>query len=111
MPGKLFIIKLVHTVIFAYVSACVLYVLYCGITGTYNWVLLVAIGTVFIEGLVLLRNHFQCPITVLAREHGDERGTVTDMFLPRWLAPRVFPISTVLFAIGLTWLGINYFTK
>jgi len=92
-------------------SACVIYILYCGITKTYNLTLFLAIGAMLIEGLALLFNHFQCPLTTLARKYGDETGRVTDMFFPAWFVPYVFPFFTVLFVIGLVLLGLNYFIK
>lgn len=92
-------------------SSCIIYIIYSGITKTYNWILLVAISAVLIDGIVLLLNHWQCPLTNLARKYGDEKGRVTDMFYPKWFVPHVFRFSTVLFVIGLVLLGLNYFIK
>ena len=89
-------------------SSCVIYVLYSGITKRYNWTLLVAIGAILIEGLALILNHWQCPLTGLAKKYGYKRGSVTDMFLPAWFAPRVFPVCATLFTIGLVLLVLNY---
>ncbi len=111
MLSKLFFIKLIHIATFIFMSSCIIYVLYCGITKTYNWTLFLAVGAVFIEGLVLVFNHWQCPLTALARKYGDEKGSVTDMFYPKWFVPHVFRFSTALFVIGLVLLGLNYFTK
>lgn len=109
--NKLFIIKLTHIVIFLFMSACVVYILYAGITRTYDWYLLAAISLVLIEGMVLIINRWQCPLTELARKYGDTRGSVTDMFYPKWFVPHVFRFSTALFVIGLLVLGINYLLK
>lgn len=109
--NKLFIIKLTHTVIFLFMSACIVYILYAGITRTYDWYLLAAISLVLIEGMVLIINHWQCPLTELARKYGDTRGSVTDMFYPKWFVPHVFRFSTALFVIGLLVLSINYLLK
>lgn len=109
--NKLFIIKLTHTVIFLFMSACVVYILYAGITRTYDWYLLAAISLVLIEGMVLIINHWQCPLTELARKYGDTRGSATDMFYPKWFVPHVFRFSTALFVIGLLVLSINYLLK
>jgi len=106
--NKLFFIKLIHTVIFIFMSACIIYVLYCGITKTYNWILLFAIVAVLIEGLALVFNHWQCPLTNLAKKYGDEKGRVTDMFFPAWFVPHVFQACTVLFIIGLVLIAVNY---
>ena len=92
-------------------SACLIYILYCGITRTYNWALLLAIGAILIEGLALLLNHGRCPFTTLAEKHGAEKGSVTDIFLPQWMARNVFRFSTVLFSAELVLLGLGYFLK
>lgn len=110
-PSKLFVIKLVHTIIFLLMSACVAYILYAGITRTYNWYLAAAIAAVLIEGAVLILNNWQCPLTELARKHGASRGSVTDMFYPKWFVPHVFRFSAAMFIIGLLVLGINYRLK
>ena len=106
--NKLFVIKLTHTVIFLFMFACIVYILYEGITRTYNWYLLTVISAVLIEGVVLIIYRWQCPLTGLARKYGDTQGSVTDMFYPKWFVPHVFRFSTVMFIIGLLVLGINY---
>ncbi|MEE9399334.1 MAG: hypothetical protein V3V23_03610 [Dehalococcoidales bacterium] len=108
LTNKLFFIKSIHTVIFIFMSTCVFYILYCGITKTYNRALLVAISAVLIEGVVLLFNKWQCPLANLAKKYGDERGAVTDMFFPSWFAPHVFRSCMVLFTIGMALLAVNY---
>jgi hypothetical protein len=90
-------------------SSALVYIFYGGITGTYNWVLFFAIGAIFIEGAVLIFNRFQCPLANLARRYGDKKGSVTDMFYPKWFVPHVFRVSTILFVIGLVLLVVRYF--
>jgi len=111
MLNRLFVIKVVHTVVFYFMCACLLYILYCGITGTFNWALLVAIAAIFLEGLALLLNRGRCPFTTLAEKHGAGKGSVTDMFLPLCIARNVFRVSTVLFSFELALLAFRYFTK
>ena len=92
-------------------SACLIYILYCGITKTYNWALLLAISAILINGLALLLNHGRCPLTILAEKHGAEKGSVTDIFLPAWIARHLFRLSTVLFSTELVLLAFGYFMK
>ncbi len=108
MLSKLFFIKSIHSLIFILMSACVIYILYSGIIKNYHWTVFVAIGAVLVEGVALIFNNWQCPLTTLARKYGDEKGSVTDMFLPEWLSRHVFIIFPALFAIGLILLGLNY---
>lgn len=111
MPKKLFLIKLIHTLIFFFISACLIYILYAAISKTYDRYLVIALSAVFIEGVALLLNHFQCPLTSLAKKYGDEKGSVADIFLPAWCARNIFLISAVLFVVELVLLGFGYFMK
>jgi hypothetical protein len=92
-------------------SACLVYIVYSGIARNYHWTVFFAIGAVFTEGLVLILNHWQCPLTNLAKKYGDEKGSVADMFYPKWFVPHVFRFSTALFVIGLVLLAVNYLIK
>ena len=109
--NRLFLIKVVHTMVFVVISACLVYVLYCGITRTYDWTLLLALGAILTNGLALLLNRMRCPLTTLARRYGDENGAVSDIFLPRWFAGNLFRVASVSFSAELIVLGVRYFTK
>jgi len=106
----LFLIKFVHSAIFFFQVVCLFYLLYCGITRTYNWMLLVALSSIIINGLALLFNRGRCPFTTLAEKLGAEKGSVTDIFLPDWMARNAFAISAVLFSTELILLAFRYFT-
>jgi len=106
-----FSIKFIHTILFFFLAACLFYVLYCGITKTYDWTLFLAIGFILIEILVLLFNHWRCPLTSLAEKHGADKGTITDMFLPSWVARNIFKGAAALLICELAILGLRYFLK
>ena len=108
LGNRLSLIKSIHAILFILMSFCIVYIFYCGITKTYNLILFIAIGSILVEGLVLLLNNWQCPLTNLAREYGDETGRVTDMFFPAWFVPHVFQSCTALFIIGVVLLVIRY---
>ena len=94
-------IKIVHTVIFWFLSGCVLYVLYSGVAGritTWTWV---AVGFVAVESVVLAASGWTCPLTLLAERHGAVRGSVADIFLPKWFADRIFPVCGATFTVAL----------
>jgi hypothetical protein len=110
-PKKIFAIKFVHSVIFIFMVACLVYILYCAATGRYDWTLLIALIAIFIEGLALLLNRWRCPLTTLAERYGAANGAVTDIFLPEWLTRHTFKISTIVLIIELIWLAWGYFTK
>jgi hypothetical protein len=93
-------VKLVHTAIFVLLSACVLYVLYSGITGRTTAGTWIAAAAIAVEGVVLVVFGWKCPLTLVAERLGAQDGGVSDIFLPKWFADRIFPICGTLFAIG-----------
>ena len=100
-------VKVVHTVIFWILSACVVHVLFSGVTDritTWTWV---AAGLVLIESIVLVAFGWTCPLTILTERLGAARGSVTDIFLPKWLADRIFPICGTAYAVALVLIAIR----
>ena len=97
----IFVIKLVHTVIFWALSACVLYALYSGLADRITAWTWIAVGLLLLESVVLVAFKWTCPLTVLAERYGAARGSVADIFLPRWLADRIFPICGTLYTLAL----------
>jgi len=97
----IFQIKLVHTLVFWLLSACVLYVLYSGVAGRVGLWTWVAAALLLVESLVLAAFRGVCPLTILAERQGAERGSVTDIFLPKRLADQIFPVCGTLYVIGL----------
>jgi hypothetical protein len=94
-------IKLVHTVVFWILSGCVLYSLYSGLADritTWTWV---AVGLLLLESVVLVAAGWTCPLTILAERQGALQGSVADIFLPKWLADRIFPICGTLYGVAL----------
>lgn len=101
MKRSIFLIKAVHTAIFWILSACVLYALYSGVAGeitTWTWI---AVGLLLVESVVLVASGWVCPLTLLAEREGAVRGSVADLYLPKWFADRIFPICGTLFAVAL----------
>ncbi len=97
----IFHIKLIHTIIFWLLSACVVYTLFSGAANrvtTWTWV---AVACIVLEGVVLVAFGWICPLTLLAERLGAVRGSVVDIFLPKWFADRIFPICGTTFAVAL----------
>lgn len=93
-------VKAVHTAIFVVLSACVLYVVASGALGRIDHWTWIAIAAILLEGLVLAATGGKCPLTSLAERLGAADGTVSDIFLPRWFADRIFPICGSIFLAG-----------
>jgi hypothetical protein len=107
MRITVFRIKLVHTLAFWVLSLCVVYALYSGaadrITG-WTWV---AVALLALESVVLAASGWTCPLTILAERRGAVRGSVTDLFLPKWFADRIFPVCGTLYGVALAIIGLR----
>jgi hypothetical protein len=97
----IFKIKLVHTLIFWILSACVVYALFSGFANRIDIWTWVAVGLLLVESVVLVVSGWTCPLTILAERQGALRGSVTDIFLPKWFADRIFPICGTLYALAI----------
>jgi hypothetical protein len=104
-------IKALHTVVYAVMVVAIFYVLYCGISGTLNIKLAVAVGLVALEGVVFFGNGRKCPLTRLAQRYGDPKGYVGDLFCPEWLSRRTFSIFTTIFCIALLLVTFRLISK
>ena len=108
--NRVFYIRLTHAILFLLMTFGVLYILYSGVTQTYNWVLIFSISTFTLESLALLLNRWRCPLTDLAMKYGatEEQARITSLFCPKWFIPYVFKVYGVLFVIGLILVLARY---
>lgn len=97
----IFQIKLLHTVIFWILSGCVVYSLYCGVVGRIGVWTWVAVGLLLVESIVLAASGWTCPLTILAERRGAGQGSVADLFLPKALADRIFPVCGTAFGVAV----------
>jgi len=84
--GMLAAVKLVHTIAWFAIESCVAYVLWTGFRKQTDRHVAIAAAVVATETLIFAGNGFRCPLTQVAERVGAERGSVTDIYLPRWLA-------------------------
>jgi hypothetical protein len=104
-------VKALHTAIFVILSACVLLVLFSGVTGyvtAWTWG---AVAAIVAEGIALAASGGKCPLTVWAEKHGALEGGVADIFLPKWIADRIFPVCGSLFAASLALVAFRIFSR
>jgi len=97
---KLFLIRLFHTFIIVGMATFILFVFYAGVSGARGKFLTASIIAVALEGIVLLLNKGQCPLTKLAVKYGDSYERFYDSFLPKKYTPFVVPGLTIIFIIG-----------
>ena len=79
-------IKAIHTLAWFSIEGCMVYVLYAGFAGRSDRRAGIAAAVVAAETLIFAGNGFRCPLTQVAERLGAERGSVTDIYLPRWFA-------------------------
>ena len=98
-PTAVTAIKVVHTLAWASIESCVIYVLVAGFAGRTDKRVGIAGLIVGGESLVFAANGFRCPLTELAERYGSERGGVTDIFLPKWFAHSIPAIHAPLLVL------------
>jgi len=106
-PFLLFAIKAFHLGAFLVIQSAILYLLYKGIRGETDKPAAVAAGIAAGEALIYAGNGFRCPLTGLAEDMGAEKGQVTDIFLPKWLASNIDRIYTPILVAGIILHGRN----
>ena len=94
-------IKLVHSIIFWILSLCSFYALFSGIANRVTGWTWVAVALLLVESIVLVASGWRCPLTILAERQGALHGSVTDIFLPRWLADRLVPICGTMYVVAV----------
>jgi hypothetical protein len=87
------------------------YVLYAGLTKTFNFALWFCIGLMLLETLVLLVNKWTCPLTPMAAKYTAERAENFDIYLPRIIAKYNKQIFGTVWALGIVLVVYNLLTK
>jgi hypothetical protein len=100
-PAALLAVKGFHSLAFWIIQSAILYLIYKGLKRESDKRAAVAFAITAGECVIYAGNGFQCPLTRLAEDLGAERGAVTDIFLPSWLASNIVRIYVPLFALGM----------
>jgi hypothetical protein len=93
-------IKAIHTLAWFSIEACMVYVLYAGFARRSDRRAGIAAGVVTAESLIFAGNGFRCPLTQVAERLGADSGSVTDIYLPKWLARNLPAIHVPLIALA-----------
>lgn len=97
---RLWLIRLLHTVIYLVETVAVLAVLYAGATGAKGPWLWVALGLVGAEAVVFAGSGMKCPLTAVAVKHGAGSDGLFDTFLPERFTRHTLRIFGPLIALG-----------
>jgi hypothetical protein len=101
-PWALVAVKALHSVAFWTIQSAIFYLIYKGVRRETDRRAGIAAAIALGEGVIYAGNGCHCPLTNLAEDLGAERGSVTDIFLPKWLASNIANIYGPLFALGLS---------
>ena len=97
--GALRTIKIVHTIVWAFLAACIFAIPLASGWGRHRLAAGLA-AIVALEVGVLAFNHGRCPLTALAGRHTEDRRENFDIYLPEWLAKRNKVIFGTLYAVA-----------
>lgn len=94
-------VKAVHTLAWFSIELCMMYLLYAGFAKRTDRRAAIAAAVVGGESLIFAANGFRCPLTDVAESLGAEDGSVTDIYLPRWLARNLPAIHVPLILLAV----------
>ena len=92
-------IKLLHTVIWAFLAASILVLPVAAVLRRFRWAAILSV-VVLLECGVVAVNGGRCPLSDLAARYTDERASNFDIYLPTWLASRNKTIFGTLFVVN-----------
>jgi len=94
-------VKVRHSLLYFATEFCMGYLIYAGLKGREGRRTAMAAGVVGGESLIFLGNRCRCPLTGLAEHLGAASGSVTDIYLPGFLASHLVLIHVPLLALAL----------
>lgn len=97
---RLRLVKVVHTVVWAFFAGCIFAIPVLAWRGAFS-AAFVVIAVVCVEVVVILANRWRCPLTDVAARYTDDRRDNFDIYLPVWLARHNKTIFGWLYAAGL----------
>ena len=97
--SRLTLIKILHTVVWAFFAACIVALPLAGLTRRFHWALVMT-ALVLLECIIIVANRGHCPLTDLAATLTDDRPDNFDIYLPMWLARHNKTIFGSLFVAG-----------
>ena len=92
-------IKILHTVIWAFLAAGILVLPVAGVLRRFRWAAILTV-IILLECGVLAANGGRCPLTDLAARYTIDRNSNFDIYLPNWLAENNKVVFGWLFVVG-----------
>lgn len=94
------IIKLIHSVVWAFFAGSIVAVPVLAGLRKYT-AAFVFIGVVLVEVVVLVVNGWSCPLTGIAARYTEDRRANFDIYLPEWLARHNKLVFGLLYVLGI----------
>jgi hypothetical protein len=108
---RLFAIKLLHTLVWAFMAGCILVLPVLAFVREFRWALILTLVILFECG-VLAMNQGRCPMTDWAARFTDDRASNFDIYLPNWLARYNKAIFGTLFLVNelvVVWCWVAHY--
>jgi len=103
------VVKVAHTVIWAFLVACIFGAPLAAWLGNFT-LAGVLVGLVAVEAMVLLLNRWTCPLTDVAARYTQRREDNFDIYLPLWLAKYNKRIFTPLYLLGAAYSAFAWWS-
>ncbi|MFC1640982.1 hypothetical protein ACFL2D_02960 [Patescibacteria group bacterium] len=93
-------VRVMHGVIVGMYCGCIMLIYYSGVTQKLTYYAMIAAGLLLLEGLVLMINRGTCPLTIVHRQFGDDKGFF-DIFVPKQYIHYVTPAFAAVALVGI----------
>ncbi len=97
--GMLTAIKVLHTVVWAFLAAAIIALPFLALQGAFQWAAIFSV-VILVECGVLLANGWRCPMTDMAAKYTADRSPNFDIYMPKWLARHNKTIFGTLFLVN-----------
>jgi hypothetical protein len=100
------LVRALHTAAFFLIAGCIVIFAVDGVMGRPGRRSAVAGAIGLAEAAVYGSNNLVCPLSPLAERLGAESGSVTDLYLPRWISDRIPLFGGTALVFGLLVQGL-----
>ena len=100
--------RIVHVIIGLFFISCLMYLFVSAFSPDLTFWTYFSFTAIVLEGLLLLANKGQCPITLFQNRLGDNKGFF-DLFLPDKALPYVIPVFSILTTLACILIFLKHF--
>ena len=103
----IYAMRSIHMLIALVMFAATAVVYYSAVSQTYGILLLLASIALLIEGIAVVLNNWDCPVSYIQKRYGDDKPFF-ELCLPGHIAKRMFRVNIIMVLIGYLLLLINF---